>query len=137
MHTHPQTPNQRALGHTARLAAWTLAWVLSLALAKFGPEHLWDGNEVASGLAIAQNVAIGIGMIVAHARFLQGIDELQRKIQMEAMAITLGTGMVGGLAYSTVSNAGLIESGAEIGPLIVLMAVVYIAAIAVGTLRYR
>lgn len=120
---------------TARLALWTLAWVTTLALASF--PSLWDSQPVASWAAVAANLAVGIGMIVAHARFLRGIDELQRKIMQDALAITLGAGWVGGMAYVVADAAGLIayDAGAEIFP--ALLGAVYLIAIAVGNLRYR
>lgn len=120
---------------TARLALWTLAWVTTLALASF--PSLWDSQPVASWAAVAANLAVGIGMIVAHARFLRGIDELQRKIMQDALAITLGAGWVGGMAYVVADAADLIayDAGAEIFP--ALLGAVYLIAIAVGNLRYR
>ena len=59
---------------TAGLALWTLAWVATLALARFGPSSLWDSQPAASWAAVAINLAVGIGWIVAHARYLQAID---------------------------------------------------------------
>src|SRR5690606_20108479 len=78
-----------AVRTTLGLAAWTLAWVVTVAVARFGPEYLWD-SKAASWAAVAVNVAAGIGWIVAHARYLRGIDELQRKIMQDALVVTLG-----------------------------------------------
>lgn len=122
---------------TGGLLIWTLAWVATVALARFGPDHLWDSRPVVSWLAIGANIAVGLGLIIANARWLRAIDELQRKLTLDAMGVTLGTGLVAGLAYVTMSRADLIASDAEIGPLLILMGVVYILAIAVGNLRYR
>jgi hypothetical protein len=121
---------------TARLALWTLAWVATFALASFGPEHLWD-SDVASWAAVAANLAVGIGWIVAHARYLRGIDELQRKIMQDALAVTLGVGWVGGLAYVVADAADLLSDFDDIGVLIALTGVVYMIAFVVGTVRYR
>jgi hypothetical protein len=121
---------------TARLALWTLAWVATLALAKFGPEHLWD-SDVASWAAVAANLVVGLGWIIAHARYLREIDELQRKIQQDALAVTLGVGWVGGFAYVVADAADLITYDADVGDLSALLAVVYMTAIVVGNIRYR
>ena len=128
--------NQDAIKGTARLALWTLAWVATLALAKFGPEHLWDSQAV-SWAAIAINVAAGVGWIVAHASYLRGIDELQRKIMLDALAVTLGVGFVGGFAYVVADAADLISFDAEIGVLTALLSAVYMIAVAIGHIRYR
>jgi hypothetical protein len=127
---------QKAFKATVQLALWTLAWVVTLALAKFGP-NLWDSQPVASWAAVATNLAVGIGWIVAHARFLRGIDELQRKINQDALAITLGVGFVGGFAYVVADAADLIAFDADIGAFSTILAFVYMIAIVVGQLRYR
>jgi hypothetical protein len=91
---------------------------------------------VASWAAVATNLAVGIGWIVAHARYLRGIDELQRKIMQDALAITLGVGFVGGFAY-VVANAADLIADVNNGVLPALLAVVYMIAIVVGHIRYR
>jgi hypothetical protein len=129
--------HQEAFNATGQLALWTLAWVATLALASFGPSHLWDSQPVASWAAVATNLAVGIGWIVAHARFLRGIDELQRKIMQDALAVTLGVGWVGGFAYVVADAADLIADDADIGAFSALLAVVYMITFVVGQLRYR
>lgn len=137
MQAHTETGGYRDSNKaTARLALWTLAWVATFALASFGPEHLWD-SDVASWAAVAANLAVGIGWIVAHARYLRGIDELQRKIMQDALAVTLGVGWVSGFAYVVADAADLIAYDADIGVLTALLGVVYMIAIVVGTIRYR
>jgi len=91
---------------------------------------------VATWAAVATNLAFGIGWIVAHARYLRGIDELQRKIMQDALAVTLGVGFVGGFAY-VVANAADLIADVNNGVLPALLAVVYMIAIAVGHIRYR
>ncbi|CAN5618816.1 hypothetical protein BH10ACT7_BH10ACT7_32910 [soil metagenome] len=132
----PLTGNQRTIKNTGRLAIWTLGWLVTLAIARFGPT-LWGDQPVISWIAIAVNVAVGIGWIVAHARFLRGTDDLQRKIMLDAIAVALGATLVGGCAYAAAGHADLVPSNLDIGFVAVLMAVVYIIGIAVGQLRYR
>lgn len=99
MQAHSQTGTySEANKRTVQLALWTLAWVASLALARLGPSLLWDSQPAASWAAVAINVAVGIGWIIAHARYLRGIDEMQRKIMQDALAVTLGVGWIGGFA---------------------------------------
>ena len=124
-------------GSVVALAAWTFAWIATLAVAKFGPELLWNEQPVASWIAVAVNLVVGVGWIVAHARYLRGVDDLQRKILMDAIAVALGAGLVGGFAFSAASTAGLIAFQSDIAFLSVLMAVVYMIATAAGFLRYR
>jgi hypothetical protein len=135
--THNQTGDyHEANKATAGLVIWTLAWVATLALARFGPEYLWDSEPVGSWAAVVLNLAVGIGWIGAHARFLRGIDELQRKIMQDALAVTLGVGWVGGFAYVVADAAGLIAGDPNIALFPSLLAVVYMIAIVGGHLRY-
>lgn len=129
--------DQRAMRDVVPLAVWTLAWLATLALARFGPELIWDSNPVLGWIAIAINVAVGVGWIIAHARFLRRVDELQRKIMVEAMALALGVGVVGGFAFAAASSAGVIAFDANVGLFAAALAVIYAVASVVGTLRYR
>ncbi|GGK81601.1 hypothetical protein Sme01_63030 [Sphaerisporangium melleum] len=123
---------------TIRLVLWTLAWAATLASAKFGPELVWNSRHpVASWAAVAVNLAIGIGWIVAFTRFLQRIDELQRKVMQEALAISLGSGWVVGFAYVVADAAGLITYDVNIAVLPALLGVVFMIAFAAGMIRYR
>ncbi len=123
---------------TFQFFLWTLAWLLTLALAKFGPELLWDeGQTVVSWAAIAANLVVGIGWIVAFARYLKAIDELQRKIQQDALLVTLGVAWVGGFAYVAADSAGLVAGDINVAVFPVLMSVVYLIAFAFGYFRYR
>ena len=76
-------------------------------------------------------------MLVANKRHLDGLDELQRKIQVEAMALALGVGLIAGLAYSTADIVNLIAFDAEISYLVMLVSVVYLLGIFVGRRRYQ
>lgn len=138
MQAHSQTGTySEASKRTVQLALWTLAWVASLALARLGPSLLWDSQPAASWAAVAINVAVGIGWIIAHARYLRGIDEMQRKIMQDALAVTLGVGWVGGFAYVVADAADLLARAVNSGTFPVLLGIVYMIAIIVGHIRYR
>ncbi len=122
--------------NTANLLYWTGAWVVSLAIAVFGPLFVWESKAVTLG-AILMNVALGVGMIAANKRHLDGLDELQRKIQMDAMAFALGVGLVAGLAYSTLDVTDVIPVDAEISYLVILIAIAYLGGVVFGHRKYR
>lgn len=128
--------NQQIKKATKNLALWTALWLVSLAVATFGPIALWEGNITWSILAITINTAIGAGMIWANIKHLLVLDELQKKIQLDAMGIALGVGIVGGLSYSVLDIANVIASDAEISFLIMLISISYIVALLVGKKRY-
>jgi uncharacterized protein YacL len=120
-----------------RLAYWTGTWVLTTALVAFGPEFIWQSNNLLTSLAILLNVIIGFGMILAMKRHLKGLDEMQLKIQLDAMALSLGAGLVLGLAYSSMDQKNLIAFDAEISHLVILMSLTYIVGIYTGFRKFR
>jgi hypothetical protein len=122
---------------TAQLALWTLAWVATLAAARFGPELLWNAHPAASWIAVAVNILVGAVWIVTFARFLRAQDELWRKIMLDALAVTLGVGFVVGFGYFVAEAAGLVTYDLNIALFPVLLAVAYVIIILVGWIRYR
>ncbi len=120
-----------------RLFAWTFSWLVTLAIASFGPIFIWGGNRTVSIIAIGLNLAIGAGMILANKRHLQGLDEMQQRVQLEAMGITLGVGLVAGLGYSVLDIADVIGAHAEISHLVMLLGLTYSFAVAAGMRRMR
>lgn len=119
------------------LAYWTWSWVLTMAIASFGPKFIWNDNSIISVLFILINTIIGIGMILMNRKYINGLDEMHRKVNMDAMAIALGVAVVGGLSYSMLDIANIISFDAEIGFLVILVSIAYIIAIAVGYKRYK
>ena len=129
-----ETTEKRNLKH---LAYWTAGWGLTLAIPAFGPKFLWDYNSSISILAVLVNTIVGAGMIRMHRKYANGLDEMQRKIFMEAKALALGVGVVGGMSYSMLDAANVISFHAEIGHLIGLIGVTYAIAFIVGSIRYK
>ena len=123
--------------NTQRLALWTAAWVLTMAVATFGPTFIWVGNKLLSVIAIGVNLAVGAGMIIANKRHLLGLDEMQQRVQLEAMGITLGVGLVAGLGYSLLDITDVIAVDAEIAFLVILMSLTYLTALVTGMRRRR
>jgi hypothetical protein len=121
---------------TKKLAAWTWSWVATLAIATFGPKFIWDDHKLLTTLAIAVNLSNGIMMIVANRNFFNSLDELQRKIHIESLAITLGLAVVAGLSFSLLDQTNLIPIDAEIGFLVGFIGITYMIALFINTRRY-
>lgn len=136
-----QTPTQhpwdtRQARNAGQLAFWTLAWVASLALAKFGPGALWAEQSATTLALVGLNIALGFGLLLSNKRYLHALDELQRAVQLNAMGWALGAGLVGGTSWKLIEAHDLVAFNAGIPELIMLMAVVYLVAVIVGTRRY-
>jgi len=123
------TFKQRNKQNTLNLAKWTSAWVITLAIASFGPHFLWQEQAVFSVVAILLNVVVGIMMILSNKRQLQGMDELQQRMHFNTMAITLGASLVFGLAYSVVQSSGLISFKEDISHLVLFMGLTYLVSL--------
>ena len=137
MTTINETRNQMVLKDTKNLAFWTMTWVITMAIANFGPVYLWNGNSMITILSIIVNAGFGVMMILANIRHLQVMDEMQRKVHMDAMGISLGAAVVLGLAYSNMDVSNIISFDAEISHLVILIGITYIISIVIGNLRYK
>ncbi|WP_192901688.1 hypothetical protein [Psychroflexus aestuariivivens] len=119
-----------------KLAGWTWSWVASLAFATFGPKFIWDDHQLLTILAVATNFANGIAMIIANRNYFNSLDELQRKIQLEALGITLGLTVIFGITYSVMDTTNLIPMDAEISLLVGFMGITYFIALLINRNRY-
>ena len=134
--TSAENWKQKACSSTIKLMLWTFAWVLTVALASFGPKFLWSGNKLITILSLLINVGFGIGMVFANKAHIDSMDELQQKIQLEAMGITQGATLVGGIAYTIMDSSNLISGDAEIGLLVGFMGICYMVTVVINRFRY-
>ena len=123
--------------NTKRLFFWGVVWVLATAGVAFGPKNLWSFNTWLTIIAVLIHIGIGLGMIRAFKQYLLGLDELQRKIQLDAMALSLGVGLVLGCSYEQLEDIKLIPFQPEIPHLIILMSLTYYIGIILGNRRYQ
>lgn len=129
--------SERNKRNNRHLALWTGVWLVSLALVYFGHRYIWESNQVITSVMVGVNVIAGVVMIFANKRVLQDLDELQLKVQLEAMALSLGAGLVAGFAYSALSATGVLPFEAKIAHLAVFMAVTYLFGVFTGARKYQ
>ena len=122
--------------HTKIMLAWTLALVVSLAFLSYGANFLWD-NLLITKIGLLINLAIGVGMIIANKNLFNHYDELQKKIQFEAMALTLGLAVVVGTVYEVSFDFGVIDLEPEFEYLVVFICFSYITSIIINSRRYK
>lgn len=121
---------------TARLATWTVLWVITVAIPAFGP-LIWGENDLINSLAILLNIGVGIGMIFANIQHMKLQDEMMQKVQLEAMGISLGVAIVGGIAYSMLDATNVIPFDAEISGLVGLIGITYLVSLFINLRRYK
>tara|TARA_B100000401_G_scaffold304347_1_gene209284 strand:+ start:276 stop:701 length:426 start_codon:yes stop_codon:yes gene_type:complete len=122
--------------NTKRLFIWSVVWVLATAGAAFGPKNLWNFNTLLTIIAVLIHISIGLGMIRVFKQFLLGLDELQRKIHLDAMAISLGIGLVFGCSYEMLEDIKLIPFQPEIPHLMIVMYLTYTVGCILGVKKY-
>ena len=122
--------------NTIRFLCWSFAWSMTMVLADKAILYEWHSSALISAIAIVLNAGIGIGMILSYLRHLKSMDELQRKIQLDALAIAMGVALVGSFSYSLMVTAKFITD-AEVSDIILLMTFTFVVSVTVGHVRYR
>jgi len=125
----------REIRNATRLVGWILAWSVSLVGVKHGIDHEWLPADGPTFLATLISTGIGLGMILGYRRFLREADELQRKIQLDALALSLGVALVGTATYKLIERAGVVAD-ADISNIVLLISVTYLATFLFGQRRY-
>ena len=123
--------------NTKELKIWTLAWTLSMAIATFGPQFLWNEESIGTLLAIIVNLILGVRMILANRKFINSGDELQKKIQLESLGLTLGLAVIVRLSYSLLDQMNLISGNAEISVLVLFIGITYLVTMTVNNRKYK
>ena len=123
--------------NTKRLFIWSVVWVLATAGVAFGPKNLWNFNTLPTILGVLIHIGIGFGGIMVFKQYLLELDELQRKIQLDAMALSLGIGLVLGSSYELLEDIKLIPFEPEIPHLIILMSLTYVVGTVLGHRKYQ
>lgn len=116
--------------------AWRLAWVVSLVILTGAENSLWD-NKIYTIIGLIINFAIGIGMIIAEKNLFKTYDELQKRIQFEAMAITLGLVIIVGLTYEVSFDFGIIDKEPQFEYLMLFISLLYIITNIVNSRRFQ
>ena len=127
----------RTRSNVIRLFYWNGAWAAATALMALGPKFLWNKALVFTLLAVGLDVAVGVGMILANKNYLAELDELQRKVQLDSMGITLGVGLIAGVPISIMDSYHMLPFHADIAYLLILMTLTFAVSNLYGTRRYR
>tara|TARA_B110000285_G_scaffold174479_1_gene195634 strand:- start:297 stop:704 length:408 start_codon:yes stop_codon:yes gene_type:complete len=129
--------NKEIKANNNNLKLWSVLWVVSMAITTFGRIFIWEENTALNILTILINLGFGVGMILANRKYINALDDLQKKIQTDAMGIALGVGVVGGLSYSLLDQSNVITQDAEIGFLVMLISLTYMIGTLIGQKRYK
>jgi hypothetical protein len=127
----------RTLKNTLQLFSWASAWLGTCALMVFGPRFLWNKTLAFTLLAVGFNFCVGVGLIVVHKKYLASLDELQRKVYLDALGITVGVVLIVAVPYAVLDRFNIVHLKEELPDLLMLMSVTFLASFFTGTWRYR
>ena len=114
------------------LATLTLVAVVAVS---WSLDHLAIDRSARIALALIP-VALWSGAILLLVRTMRTLDELQRRIQLEALAIAFPAALMLGMSVEYLQKAGLaLDLG--VGELWPVMALLYVPALACAYWRYR
>ena len=92
--------------NSRRFNIWCTAWALAIIGSTWIVETFEGLPRIAAVLiALAPN-GFAIAALIAYMRFLRMTDELQRKIQIEGLAVGFGVGWIFAIGYLVLQSAG-------------------------------
>lgn len=120
-----------------RVVLWSLVWMSSWVAVTLALTSGWLASGAPGIVAAVVSSSLGIGTVLAYRRFLKEADEVQRRIELEALAMAFGVGVVGGFAYWLLERSGAVPI-AKTDLLYVLagMCLTYSAGVLLGKRRY-
>lgn len=127
---------ERDIKNANKVNLLAFLWAFSLGISVWCASEGWLDNIAALVALFSINCFIGVAMIVNFRRFLIELDDLERKIQLDALALSVGITVIWFSSGSILSLAGVIDN-IEPSSLIVTISLSYIVGIVVGRVKYR
>lgn len=119
----------------ARLAnTWTLVWMVAFAATLFALKYEVLPAGVLTWLAVAVTTGLGAVALGYFVRFVREADELQRRIQLEALGIGFGAGFLATFTMALLERVWTFTFDA--GDLFLVMVIAYLVGIVLGARRY-
>jgi len=112
--------------------AWAVAWVGVSRCLKTGRLV----GEIPAIAAISVTTGLGLGMLLAYRHFLREADELRRKIELDALALAVGVGLVGGVGFRLLQQSGVVTGGDNFEVTVLLIAATQAIGVIMGLRRY-
>lgn len=99
----------------------TLIWGITFIGATYVIAEDLVSQGVMAGLVGCVPILLGVANIFLYRRYLRQADELKQKIELEALALAYAVGIVGGLGYWLMEQAGLISRAGILEILVTMM----------------
>ena len=117
-----------------RANLWMMLWLVCFAASTW----LIRADLVQAGpvgwLVAIFPTAVGVGTLLAFGRYFREADELQRRIQLQALAVGFGVALFAGFGYRLFEALG--APAGRVSDLAVVMVVFYFVGLWMGRRRY-
>ncbi|GJM44597.1 MAG: hypothetical protein DHS20C21_14390 [Gemmatimonadota bacterium] len=91
---------RRDVANQRRVLVWSLIWAVAVLANAAAIRTEWLPGRSMELAAAAATSLVSVGVLWAYQRYLRETDELRQRIELEALAFTVGVGVFGGMAYS-------------------------------------
>ncbi|MFT5789879.1 MAG: hypothetical protein ACI8SJ_002000 [Shewanella sp.] len=127
---------KRDVKNANRVNLLALMWALTLMISSYLAEEGMLDSPLTIAIAFGIHTIIGIAMLLSYQRFLIQLDEMERKVQLGALALAVGVAIISFSSYSILAKTGTLPP-LNSSYLIALMALTYMVGIIKGRLAYR
>jgi len=114
----------------------TFIWIAMMVFIDKGILYGWFSSSMQINFLIAFDTILGIVVIFMFITLLKSLDELQRKIQFDALAFSMGATFVASITYSLLTTAQIVKDS-ETSDLILIMTICYMVSVIYGQVKYR
>ncbi|HCH24542.1 MAG TPA: hypothetical protein DE179_09645 [Oceanospirillaceae bacterium] len=117
-----------------RVDLWAVVWALSMIFSSVLIESGWLTNPYLVVAASLFVLGVGIRVALAYKYLLLTLDEMERKIQYDALALAVGVSIVGFSGYAVLEHAELVPT---LQSFVVVsgLAVTYAIGLIIGRIR--
>lgn len=129
--------NARIKQNNKQIFIWTFLWLISTALLAFGPKLLWSFALSVTLPIIIVNLVFGVKMILVNIQHLKDMDELQRRVHLNAMGISLGASMILGSLMGLLEPAGVIDFTPSPANVLFVMGISYMVTVFLNFRKYQ
>jgi hypothetical protein len=126
---------ERDLNNSMKVNIWAILWTLSLGVFTYLTGLEWFNTATAITCFIV-NLAVGIKLVLSYKHFLHHLDEMERKIQLDALALSVGVTIISFASLSILDRGDLIGE-AKTFHLIMILSISYMVGIVIGRVKYR
>lgn len=130
---------ERDIINARNVMLWGIFWTVSIVSIDSISEYEWYGSLTVVIAACVLHTGLGVGMIKAYKKFLRELDEMERKIQLDSLAMSVGITVISFTSFTSLTILARAEIIEPVGAdnLIMIMMLTYSIGLIIGRVRYQ